>query len=190
VLDRSELQALGRTSGNIILDLVAAVNWRGSGEFVRERQREEDAAATMTDDELLQVGWQRDALLSLYFGPDGKSIVDPTEAFRAITGRWIVGPVCYALVYGGKIRKDVKDWSDVLCKWDFQQIIPCHFAGPVRGTPDDVRRAFEVLEDSVDATLEPDFKLPWPFPQPVRYRAQDLQLLTDIRGVLQNLNVI
>ena len=30
------------------------------------------------------------------------------QAFEAIAGRWIVGPVCYSLVYGGRIRQEVK----------------------------------------------------------------------------------
>eukprot|EP00971_Amphidinium_carterae_P172491 3419013-Amphidinium_carterae.1 len=37
----------------------------------------------------------------------------------------------------------------------------------------DVRRAFEVLQDGVDATETPSSTLPWPFPQPIRYRAED-----------------
>lgn len=189
VLDTETLKGLGRDR-NIVLDLVGFVNWRGSGSAVREAQEREDAAPAPTEDALLRKGWQRDALLSLFFGPDGRSILNPSEAFMSISGRWIVGPVCYSLVYGGKIRKDVLDWSERLCEWDFEQIIPGHFAGPVKGNRDDVRRAFQVLEDGVEATEEPKGMLPWPFPQPVRYRAQDIQLLTDIRGVLRTLNVI
>jgi len=193
VLDRTELTALGRTSGNIVLDLVALTDWRGSGDLVRSAQRAEEAAPPLDETQLLRTGWQRDALLALFFGPDGRSVIDPTQAFSAITGRWIVGPVCYSLVYSGKIREDVCEWARTLCEWDVQQIIPCHFAGPVRGTREDVRRAFEVLErpEGADASAEAEgFTLPWPFPQPIRYRSEDLQLLTDIRGVLQKLNVI
>lgn len=190
VLDREELTGLGRTAGNFILDLVGLVNWRGSGDTVRKAIQEESAGPTPSDAALLRKGWQRDALLSLYFGPDGKSIVDPSQAFKAISGRWIVGPVCYSLVYGGRIRKEVKEWSERLCEWDVQQILPGHFAGPVGGNGDDIRRAFEVLEENVEATEPADFALPWPFPQPVRYPAEDLKLLTDIRGALRALNVI
>lgn len=190
-LDRQELTALGKTADNFVLDLVAFTNWRGAGDLVRKAQQEESSLpAQPSDSELLRKGWQRDALLALYFGPDGESIIDPSEAFKAIAGRWIVGPVCYSLVYGGKIRNEVLAWSETLCEWDFQQILPCHFDGPVRGSRDDVRRAFEVLQDSVKATEPPEFVLPWPFPQPVRYQAKDLKLLTDIRGLLVSLKVI
>mmetsp|Transcript_22393 Transcript_22393/g.40348 ORF Transcript_22393/g.40348 Transcript_22393/m.40348 type:complete len:467 (-) Transcript_22393:38-1438(-) len=191
VLDRGELVGLGKTADNIVLGLVAAVNWRGSGEAVREAAQEESSgAAGLSEAELLRKGWQRNSLLSLYFGPDGTSILDPSQAFRAISGRWIVGPVCYSLVYGGLIRKDVEEWSERICEWDIQQILPGHFAGPVSGSRDDVRRAFEVLADGVEATKEPENALPWPFPQPVRYREEDMKLLTDIRDVLRSFKVI
>jgi len=153
-------------------------------------KKEEKAGGGLPEAELLTRGWQRDALLSLYFGPDGKTILEPSEAFRAIAGKWIVGPVCYSLVYGGKLRQEVQEWGDRICEWDIEQILPCHFAGPVSGNGDDIRRAFEVLGEGVEATKEPENGLPWPFPQPVRYRAEDMQLLTDLRNILTGLKVI
>ncbi|CAE8734948.1 unnamed protein product, partial [Polarella glacialis] len=195
VLDRRELQELGKTADNIVLHLVAMTNWRGSGDAVRDAQKEESAGPTPSEADLLRKGWQRDALLALFFGPDGRSILDPSQAFRAISGRWILGPVCYSLVYGGLIREEVQEWSEQICEWDFQQILPGHFAGPVRGNRDDVRRAFEVLGENAEAvqsqaTAEPDSWLSWLFPEPVRYREQDIKLLTDIQGILRALKVI
>ncbi|CAE7667711.1 hflX [Symbiodinium pilosum] len=190
VLDKTELRDLGKTADNFILDLVALVNWRGSGETVRQAMQDESSGPQPTENALVRKGWQRNALLSLYFGPDGKSLVDPSKAFQAIAGKWIVGPVCYSLVYGGRLREEVKDWSERLCRWDVQQILPGHFAGPIGGGRSDIRRAFEVLEENVEATAEPEFALPWPFPQPVRYPSEDLKLLTDISGVLRSFNEI
>jgi len=191
VLDRAELRALGRLNGNVVVDLVAAADWRGSGGAVRGAQEAERAGPERSDDELVRTGWKRDALLALYFGPDGRSVIDPEEAFSAIAGRWIVGPVCYSLVYGGKIRQEVCDWAESWCEWDFEQVLPCHFAGPVRADHGSLRRAFEAVRNIDRAPEEePQFVLPWPFPQPVRYPAKDLQLLTDIRRVLSGLNVI
>mmetsp|Transcript_10007 Transcript_10007/g.22378 ORF Transcript_10007/g.22378 Transcript_10007/m.22378 type:complete len:479 (-) Transcript_10007:104-1540(-) len=187
VLDRAELVALGRSNDNVVLDLVAVTNWRESGDAIREAQK---AKVSLSDDEYARIGWRRNALLALFFGPDGRSILNPTEAFDSISGKWIVSPVCYSLVYSGEIRQAVLDWSNAICKWDFEQIIPGHFAGPVRGTPSDVRRAFEVLAPGTEATKPAEFALPWPFPQPVRYRAQDLKLLSDIKGLLTTLKVI
>jgi len=200
VLDRNDLTYLGQNRDNIVLDLVALTNWRGSGEVVREAQRSDVAPASSpaSEADLMRKGWQRDALLALYFGPDGRSIVEPEEAFRAISGRWLVGPVCYSLVYSGLIRQDVCDWADRICEWDIQQILPCHFAGPVRGNSDDVRRAFEVLkkaddkENETQAPSDTPMWLPWPFsqPEPIKYRPQDIQLLSDLRGILKTLRVI
>lgn len=187
VLDLQELRRLG-TDNNLILDLIKAVDWRGSGDLIRRAQEEK---RHFSDEELLKIGWQRDALLSLFFGPDGASLLDPEEAFNAVSGRWIVGPVCYSLVYRDSFREDVRAWADRVCQWDFQQILPSHFAGPVAGTSSDVRRAFEVLDLSEDATeASAGSTLPWPFPQPVRYRAKDLQLLTDIRNVLKQVGLL
>mmetsp|Transcript_46348 Transcript_46348/g.110345 ORF Transcript_46348/g.110345 Transcript_46348/m.110345 type:complete len:480 (-) Transcript_46348:24-1463(-) len=187
VLDREELIALGRNADNVVLDLVGLTNWRGSGELVRKAKEEQ---APRSDADFLRIGWQRDALLALFFGPDGASLVDPTQAFGAIQGKWIVGPVTYSLVYGGPFRQAVLRWVDSICEWDIQQIIPCHFAGPVAGSAGDIRRAFEVLQDGVEANEQPGLTPPWPLPQPVRYRAQDIRLLDDISGVLRTLGVV
>ncbi|CAE8723368.1 unnamed protein product, partial [Polarella glacialis] len=53
VLDRRELQELGKTADNIVLDLVAMTNWRGSGDAVRDAQKEESAGPTPSEADLL-----------------------------------------------------------------------------------------------------------------------------------------
>jgi len=190
VLDHKELMDLGRNANNIVLDLVGLTNWRGSRELVAKAvEAEQQSSAKRSESDLLRTGWQRDALLALFFGPDGASLVDPAAAFRALAGKWIVGPVTYSLVYSGPFREEVLRWVDSVCEWDIEQIIPSHFAGPVAGSGADVRRAFEVLQDGVDATETPSSTLPWPFPQPIRYRAEDIKLLTDLSGVLRTLGV-
>ena len=40
-------------------------------------------------------------------------------------------------------------WVDQLASWDFQQVIPCHFAAPVTATAQDLLRAFSFLEKEV-----------------------------------------
>ena len=112
------------------------------------------------------------------------------QSFNAIAGSWIVGPVCYALVYSGKFRQEVAAWVDPICELDDQQIIPCHFAGPIRGTRDDIRRAFEVLRPGVDVTRKPDFELPKPFPRPVRYRPGEFKLVDDITTTFRDLSAL
>jgi len=192
VLNKSDLEYLGNDR-NIVLDAVVLANWRGSGGLIREAQEAEAAGPKKSETELLRKGWQRDALLALYFGPDGRSLLEPEEAFQAIAGRWVAPPVCYSLVYSGKIRSDVLSWYKAICEWDFERILPCHFAGPMPGTAAEVRTAYEVLEDGVDA-LNPEGSSalpPWPFGQtPVRYRNSEIGLLTDLKNILTQLRVI
>lgn len=191
IINSQELISLGRNTNNVVLDLVGAVNWRGSGQLMSKMRDAEASSSARGELDLMRTGWQRDVLFALFVGPDGDSIVEPAQAFRAIAGRWIIGPVVYSLVYtSAKIRQDVCKWGDAMCEWDIQQILPAHFAGPVRGSADDIRRAFEVLQQNVDANTEPGFSLPWPFPQPVRYRAKDIQLLQDLGGALRVLGII
>lgn len=59
-------------------------------------------ARTVTSDEMTaaerkRLGWQRNALQALYFGPS--NLLDPEESWRGITGRLIVAPVVSTLVY-------------------------------------------------------------------------------------------
>lgn len=56
VLDQEELTGLGRTADNFILDLVALVNWRGSGDVVREAIREERDGQEPSEAALLRRG--------------------------------------------------------------------------------------------------------------------------------------
>ena len=51
----------------------------------------------MTLDERRRLGWQRNALQALYFGPS--NLLDPEESWRSITDRLIVAPVVSTLVY-------------------------------------------------------------------------------------------
>lgn len=37
-------------------------------------------------------------------------------------------------------------WADRVSSWDFTQLVPAHFAGPVPVTPGEFRRAFTFLE--------------------------------------------
>lgn len=190
VLDKRELMDLGRTSGQFFLDLLVLTDWQGSGDYVRNAQQADSKSKPKSETELIRTGWQRNALWALFLGPDGRSIINAEQSFNAIAGSWVVGPVCYALVYSGKFRQEVAAWAESICQWDVQQIIPCHFAGPVRGTRDDIRRAFEVLRPGVDVTRKPDVELPWPFPRPVRYRPEDFKLLDDITTTLRDLNAL
>ncbi|GFR43070.1 hypothetical protein Agub_g4077, partial [Astrephomene gubernaculifera] len=105
-------------------------------------------------------GWQRMALLVLFFNPS--NLLLPQESFSAISGRLMVGPVVQTLVYN-KIPKSVVEWVEEMCTdWNFRQIIPCHFAAPIRAGPADLRRAFTFAYDLAAA----EGLLPTPPQQP------------------------
>jgi hypothetical protein len=46
-----------------------------------------------------------------------------------------------------RARKEVKEWVGRLCKWQFERVIPAHFAAPLRAGPADFRRAYSFLEE-------------------------------------------
>ncbi|GLC37188.1 hypothetical protein PLESTB_000989400 [Pleodorina starrii] len=140
----------GRSPGE-----VAAIAQPGPVEDSREARRK---------------GWQRMALLVLYFGPS--NLLTPEESFAAISNRLIVGPVVETLVYS-KIPKSVVDWVEDICAdWNFRQIIPCHFDAPIRAGPSEFRRAFAFAYQQAEAEgllpprppPPPPPKLPLPLP--------------------------
>ncbi|KIY94436.1 hypothetical protein MNEG_13525 [Monoraphidium neglectum] len=88
-----------------------------------------------------RLGWQRMCLLVLYFNPS--DLLTPQESFEAISNRLLVGPVVQTLVYS-KVPRTVCDWVDSICdSWQFNKVIPCHMAAPVRAGPAEFRAAFD-----------------------------------------------
>ena len=76
---------------------------------------------------MLQRGWERNTLLSLYFGPSPASLVDPDTSFRTLAGKWIVAPVTDTLIYrSSKVQPEIARWVDDVTKWDFTTIAPSH----------------------------------------------------------------
>eukprot|EP00193_Tetraselmis_chui_P009996 CAMPEP_0177784900 /NCGR_PEP_ID=MMETSP0491_2-20121128/19983_1 /TAXON_ID=63592 /ORGANISM="Tetraselmis chuii, Strain PLY429" /LENGTH=352 /DNA_ID=CAMNT_0019305769 /DNA_START=204 /DNA_END=1264 /DNA_ORIENTATION=+ len=89
-------------------------------------------------------GWQRMALQVLFFGPE--DIYRPESSFRAVSNKIVVSPIVRKLVYN-KIPTAVREWVDSIASdWNFRQVIPCHFAGPVPCSPREFRKAYEWLE--------------------------------------------
>jgi len=182
VFDERLLAAIGDNApdsnslGNLILKAAGAVNWRGTAAADLERfwssQQPTQVAA-----EQLQRGWERDALLGLFFGPSPATLIDPQPAFDSLAGKWIVAPVTDSLIYrSARVGPELSRWVDDVAKWDFTMISPSHFdARP--GTPQDLRAAFA-------PTLQASESLPKP------YSAADSALLEDIAKPLIKLKVI
>jgi len=91
--------------------------------------------------EARRLGWARMSLLVLYFRPH--DLLTPGRSFAAVSERLIVGPVVRELVYS-KIPRAVARWvDDITSEWNFERVVPCHFAGPVKAGPAEFREAFD-----------------------------------------------
>lgn len=99
----------------------------------------------MNRDELLRLGWQRNALQALYFGPN--DLLSPEESWKDISNRLIVAPVVGTLVYEN-VPQPVNEWARRVAKWDFNRIVPCHFDAPIRANSRDFLSAFSFLPSS------------------------------------------
>ena len=62
-------------------------------------------------------------------------------------GRPFVAPILQTLILNRGVSTTLH-WADRVAKWDFTQIIPCHFQAPVTSTPSIFREAFSFLESS------------------------------------------
>ena len=123
----------------------------------------------------LQRGWERNALLSLYFGPSPASLVDPDSSFQSLQRRWVVAPVTDKLIYASqRVQPELARWVDDVARWEFTTIAPAHF-DVQPGTADDFSRAFA-----------PTLGRPGERP----YARGDVQLLDDIGTKLKELKVI
>jgi len=99
----------------------------------------------MSRSELLRLGWQRNALQALYFGPN--DLLSPEKSWREITNRLIVAPVVGTLVYEN-VPEPVNEWARRVAKWKFNRIVPCHFDAPIRAGPREFSAAFSFLPSS------------------------------------------
>lgn len=127
-------------------------------------------------------GWQRMALLVLYFSPS--NLLTPEQSFAAISSRLMVGPVVETLVYS-KVPKAVTEWVDSICTdWSFRQIIPCHFEAPLKAGPAEFRRAFTFAYQQLE---EAGALPPPPSPQPIAAAADGGSAGGFLSGLLRSL---
>jgi len=186
IYDRSNLLAVGDNArgsyslGNIILRAAGAVNWRDTAAEEVEAlfvASDREAAAPASPSQL-QRGWERNTLLSLYFGPSPASIVDPAASFAGLKEKWVVAPVTDSLIYrSDRVKPELTRWVEDVARWDFKMIAPSHFAA-APGTADDMRAAF-------NPTLRPE-----PRASRAPYESKDVQLLDDIAEQLVKLKII
>ena len=180
--DAANLRTIGAdarsagTLGTLVLKGTAAVNWQGVG---AKTVSDFFASPDRSPADELQRGWERNVLLSLFFGPSPESLVHPDPAFQRLSERWIVAPVTDSLVYrSSRVKPELRRWVDDVAKWDIKYISPSHFAAK-QGTSQDWKRAFQAT--LADGAGQPEKK---PFCE------QDARLLEGISTQLVKLNVI
>ncbi|MBD2297574.1 DUF4336 domain-containing protein [Nostoc sp. FACHB-190] len=80
------------------------------------------------------------------------------QSFYALSrnGHPFVAPILQTLILP-QAPQQVIDWANKVAKWDFHQIISCHFDAPIATTPQQFRQAFSFLEKqpSVSAESQP-----------------------------------
>jgi len=65
------------------------------------------------------------------------------ESWNRVKNRLFVSPIVQVLVFS-QAPKTVRSWVDEVCRWPFNKIIPAHFQAPIRASPTEFRKAFEV----------------------------------------------
>ena len=89
---------------------IAALKFLNLFDIATKAKSRTRTSADMTLDERRRLGWQRNALQALYFGPS--NLLDPEESWRSITDRLIVAPVVSTLVYENIPREVNEDGRD------------------------------------------------------------------------------
>jgi len=170
---------------NFTISALKLLNLFGIRDKAKLRTR---GSEQMTKDEVLALGWQRNTLQALYFGPN--NLLDPEEAWASITNRLIVAPVVATLVYEN-ISDDVVAWARRVSKWRFRRIIPCHLDGPIEATPREFLAAFEFLPSSrPDRQPEGRFAAPWKPDPGLYFPKEDMVLLRGVADFLLGAGVI
>lgn len=100
------------------------------------------------------------------------------RSFEALhgNGRLFVAPILQTLILN-RASKETIDWANRVAQWDFQRIIPCHFAAPVEATPSQFRQAFCFLETLRNEAGQAGYDVSF-LPE------EDFELLREIEQVL------
>lgn len=157
-------------------------------------------------------GWQRISLFALYFRPSTLEPTSLRQMWQdaakardrsrkayfgfypfAWQPHWqrsfevlqdlhlFVAPVLQTLILP-QAPQQVLDWAEQVASWEFQQIIPCHFAAPVTATPQQFRQAFTFLEMAIAPSQKADT-------DPPDLLAQDFEFIRQLEATLIRLGI-
>jgi hypothetical protein len=99
------------------------------------------------------------------------------KSFEALAGngRIFVAPILQTLILN-RAAQETLAWVDRVSRWDFDRIIPAHFAAPIAANSTEFRRAFDFLK--------------YPDGDRLGLLAVDFQTLRDIDERLDNLGIL
>ena len=124
---------------------IAALKFLNLFDIKTKAKTRTTSSKDMTENERKRLGWQRNALQALYFGPS--NLLGPEMSWVGIVNRLIVAPVVSTLVYEN-VPDDVADWARRIGRWKFDTIVPAHFDAPIKAGPKEWNAAFGFLPTS------------------------------------------
>jgi len=122
---------------------IAALKFLNLFDIATKAKARTRTSEDMSETERLRLGWLRNALQALYFGPS--NLLDPEESWRRVSNRLIVAPVVSTLVYEN-VPGDVREWAKRVGRWRFERVVPCHFDAPIKAGPREWNAAFAFLD--------------------------------------------
>ena len=104
---------------------------------------------------------------------------DWQKCFQTLSGngKLLVAPILQSLIMR-RDRRATLNWVDKLARWDFQQIIPCHFTAPIIADSQQLRHSFAFLESA------------WSFGKDNLLPVEDFQKIKQIDYYLSRFKII
>ena len=130
---------------------IAALKFLNLFDIKTKAELRTNSSDTMSTEERLRLGWRRNALQALFFGPN--NLLDPDASWAAVSNRLFVAPVVGTFVYEN-VPTPVMDWVQRVSAWNFTRIVPAHFDAPIEAGPKEWNAAFAFLRDTKPTTTE------------------------------------
>lgn len=127
-----------------------------------------------------------DHLRKAYFGLfPFKWQKDWKRSFEALVGDRLilVAPILQTLILNRAPCKTL-DWAYRVASWDFQRIIPCHFASPIEAGPHQFQEAFKFLDQESSSMTDVEMETPQTL------SSEDYKLLKEIEQALKRLGIL
>lgn len=110
---------------------------------------------------------------------------DWKRSFEALVGdrRLLVAPILETLILN-RAPRETLDWAYLVASWDFQRIIPCHFASPIEAGPHQFQAAFKFLDQASSSMTDVEMETPQTL------ASADYTLLKEIEKALKRWGIL